>query len=131
MFGGGALLYCVQCRARHRERAEASKKESKPSCDTTMGLKCEVIQDTPYRLHPDNWLPILIFQKALMFSPEVQREGYKEGVHRISTSRVVSLDAIKFVIESYLEDDEIDNMDRLLDALAVLMGVHESIVKTG
>lgn len=131
MFGGGALLYCTQCRARHRERAEASKKESRPSCDVTDGRKCEVIQSKPYQLHPDNWLPILIFEKALRFSPETQTQGYKDGVHQIRTHRKVSLDAITFVISAYLEDDEIDDMGYLLDALSVLMGVHEGIIRAG
>ncbi len=131
MFGGGALIYCTQCRARHSERAKASKKESRPSCDKTGGMKCEVIQDKPYRIHADNWLPLIIYEKALMFSPETQTQGYKDGVHQISTHKKVSLEAIKFVISAYLEDDEIDDMSYLLDALAVLKGVHEGITKAG
>jgi len=129
MFGGGALLYCNQCRAMHSDRTKASKKLSEPSCDKTNGDKCEVLQGKPYELHPDNWLPILIFEKALQFSPVEQMEGYNDGKHQIYTSRVLSLEAIRFVIESYLEDGEVEDMDYLLDGIAVLKGVQEEITR--
>lgn len=90
-----------------------------------------MIQDVPYELDPINWAPLVIFEKALIFSADTQSEGYRDGLHTIQTYREVSLDAIKFVIEAYLEDDEIENMDYLLDGLAVLMGVHRAIIRAG
>ncbi len=117
-------MYCGQCRARH------SSRKSKPSCDTTGDTKCEVIQSEPYQLDKDNWMPILIFEKALIFSPTVQTEGYdKDGRHTIYNHKVLSLEAVKFVLDAYLEDDEIEDMEYLLDALAVLKGVQEGVIR--
>lgn len=116
MFGQD-LLYCGSCFARHNERGDL------PKCKETNF--CEVIQGPVQKLHPDNFLPVVVYQKARsMASISLIELRGKTYYHTISR-RDVTVETLRFIIDCYRDSIENYGMYELLDKLMIIQQVYD------
>ncbi len=120
----GDLRYCGGCRARHRER-DRGRGVDFPRCETIGD--CEVLMGAhPYQLYPDNWIPIVIYERAIGLSPmEIVTIPRKDGGTISLSRRNLSMEALRFALEDYADVLKKYSRDWILDSISIIQSVFD------
>ena len=118
----GDLRYCATCRARHEER-DRGRGVDFPRCEKEEGM-CEMLMGAPpFRLHPDNWLPIAIYERAIGLSPmEIVTIPTDKGSISLS-HRSLSMEALRFALEDYADFKY--SRDWILDSISIIQSIFD------
>ena len=109
--------YCRPCRLKHEGISKRREIEDSPLCEITEGRECEYIQHaTPYRLHPSNWLPLLIYEQALRLS---NVESILAG-DTTQTRVKLSPQSLALVMEVHCDGMELSDVDFVLEAVGII-----------
>ncbi len=80
----------------------------------------------PYQLHPDNWLPISIYERAVGLSPlEIVTIPKKNGGSISISRRTLSLEALRFALEDYADILKKYNQEWILDSISLIQSVFD------
>lgn len=86
---------------------------------------CEVLMGaSPYQLHPDNWLPIAIYERTIGLSPmEIVTIPKKDGGTITVSRRNLSVEALRFALEEYADFKY--SRDWILDSISIIQSIFD------
>ncbi len=80
----------------------------------------------PYQLHPDNWIPIAIYERAIGLSPmEIVTIPKKDGGTISLSRRNLSMEALRFALEDYSDLIKKYSRDWILDSISIIQAVFD------
>lgn len=106
--------YCKRCRLEAAVASARLKRTEPTECDKTNGEKCNYLQhEPPFQVHPDNWLPLLLYDKIRNLSP---LRSVTLG-HASQVRRAFSVEAMMAVLDLYCPAASLTRKRFLVDAL--------------
>ena len=80
----------------------------------------------PYQLHPDNWIPIVIYERAISLSPmEIVTIPKKDGGTITISRRNLSMEALRFALEDYADVIKRYSRDWILDSISIIQSIFD------